>query len=128
MNGTKEKDMPASSGTDSAGKDLSPAGEDKQGMAGTSMDNQRIAGMDMSPDSAKHVQTGDQNQQTTTGMEMGSSTGRTPLSSTGSEHYANPVVTPDSEYCSKSEAIQPGAYARRTASGERRDASQRAVE
>jgi FtsP/CotA-like multicopper oxidase with cupredoxin domain len=69
MDGMKEKDMPASIKNDSAEKD-------KQSMPGMNMDNQNMAGMDMGemkmgPNSAEQMHTGDQNQQTMAGMEMG---------------------------------------------------------
>jgi FtsP/CotA-like multicopper oxidase with cupredoxin domain len=78
MDGTKKKDMRAS--TKGAG--------DAQGMAGMKMDDQSTAGMDMGhmdmgADSAAHMQPGDQKQQTMTGMEMGSSTGTTPFPQPG---------------------------------------------
>jgi CopA family copper-resistance protein len=80
MDGMKEKNMPASSGNDAAAKGTSGSAEkDKQGMAGMKMDNQSMAGMDMGADSAEQMQTGNQNQHTMTRMEMGSSTGTTPL-------------------------------------------------
>jgi len=84
VDGMKEKHMPASSENDAAAKDMSGSAEkDKQGMAGMNRDNQSMAGMDMGSDSAEHMQNGDPNQQTMTGMEMGSSTGTTPFPQPG---------------------------------------------
>ena len=77
MDGMKEKGISGS------------AEKDKQGMAGMNMDNQSTAGMDMGhmkmgADSAEQMQTRrDQNQQTMTGIEMGSSTGTTPFPQPG---------------------------------------------
>ncbi len=84
MDGTKEKDIPASSKNAAAAKGMSGYAEkDKQGTAGMNMDNQSMAGMDMGSDSAEHMQNADQSQQTMTGMEMGSSTGATPFPQPG---------------------------------------------
>jgi CopA family copper-resistance protein len=82
--GMKEKDMPARTKNAAAAKGMSDSAEkDKQGIAGMNTDNQSMAGMDMGSDSVEHMQNGDQNQQTMTGMEMGSSTGTTPFPQPG---------------------------------------------
>jgi FtsP/CotA-like multicopper oxidase with cupredoxin domain len=86
MDGMKQRDMPASSGNNAAAKSMSGSAEkDKQGMAGMNMDNQSIPGMDMSSDSAEHMQNEKQHRQTMTmtDMEMGSSTGTTPFPQPG---------------------------------------------
>jgi FtsP/CotA-like multicopper oxidase with cupredoxin domain len=84
MDGMKEKDMPASSENDAAAKGRSRSAEkDKQGMPGMNMDNHSMTGMDMGSDSADRMQNGDQNRQTMTSMEMGSSTGTTPFPQPG---------------------------------------------
>jgi CopA family copper-resistance protein len=84
VDGMKGKDFPASSKNAAASKRMTgSADEDKQGMAGMKMDKQSMAGMNMGSDSTEHSHTGDQNQQTITGMEMGSSTGTTPFPQPG---------------------------------------------
>jgi CopA family copper-resistance protein len=89
MDGMKEKDMPASSKSATDAKGMSDSAEkDKQGMAGMNMENQSMAGTDMGhmkmgSDSAEHTRTGNQNQQTMTGMEMGSSAGTIPFPQPG---------------------------------------------
>ena len=67
-----------------AAKDMSRSAEkDKQAMPGMNRDNQSMAGMNMKADSAGQMQTGTQNQQTMTGMEMGTSIGTTPFPQPG---------------------------------------------
>jgi CopA family copper-resistance protein len=59
------------------------AGMDMSRKDGMNTHNQSMAGIDMGSDSADHMQNGDQNHQTMTGMEMGSSTGTTPFPQPG---------------------------------------------
>ena len=69
---------------DTAGMDMSGSAEkDNQGMAGMNMDHQSMAGMDMRSDSAEHLQNENKNQQTMSGMQMGSSAGTTPFPQPG---------------------------------------------
>jgi len=69
MGGMKMGDMPTSS--------------KNAATPGMNMARQSMAGMDTGSDSAEHRETGDQNQQTITGMGMGNSTGRTPFPQPG---------------------------------------------
>jgi CopA family copper-resistance protein len=79
VDGMKEKDMHAS------GKNTG----DKQGMAGMNMDKQSMAGMDMSHmdtgsgSASQEKKAGDHNHQMMSGMEMGSSDGKTPFPQPG---------------------------------------------
>jgi CopA family copper-resistance protein len=90
MDGMKQKDMPASSENNAAAKSMSGSAEgsaekNKHGTAGMNMDNPSMPGMDMSSDSAEHMQNEKQHQQTMTmaGMQIGSSTGTTPFPQPG---------------------------------------------
>jgi CopA family copper-resistance protein len=69
MGGMKMGDMPTSS--------------KNAATPGMNMARQSMAGMDTGSYSAEHRETGDQNQQTMTGMGMGNSTGRTPFPQPG---------------------------------------------
>ncbi|MHB2009147.1 MAG: copper resistance system multicopper oxidase [Acidobacteriaceae bacterium] len=76
VDGMKEKDMPASS--------KNAAGKDKQSMAGMDMDNQSMARMNMSSNTAKDtVPAAHDDMQGMSGVEMGSSSGTTPFPQPG---------------------------------------------